>query len=396
MTRGLLHLASAAVALVLPTLAPANCFPPKSFSQIGLQFSQYVLAPETAQATPGSVVGRFWQPGIRVSTNEGTCDETKWLTRCYDCNLPHPGPVYYIDGVLGQMPCFSGCPSEDMIVLVQDRVPYGGGLFAVGRVDEIPGGVPRFDFSRIDTDWTLAPIPRPHITLSEVQGSTLHLDMTFDDPAPGYFGLPNADPTETITAIYLLTFEGAAPPIHRASWTLVKGFTYLGGMTTGSVNIFSACPGNSEAIRFVATALELDGGQFVTDYVSDAVPVSCTAEVPAGAGHLPETGTGALTVRRSPAGELTLDWGAACASPAYEVYEGVLGNWIDTVPMTCAVTSPTWTFPEPLHDAYYLVVPYTNSASAPQVEGSYGLKSDGSERAQSPSACRSQWIVPCP
>jgi hypothetical protein len=172
----------------------------------------------------------------------------------------------------------------------------------------------------------------------------------------------------------------------------------LGGTTTGSADILSACPGSDEAIRFVAAALELDGGEFLTDYVSAGVAVSCTAQTPAGAGRLPETGTGAMTVRRSPAGELTLDWGAACEppSPTYEVYEGILGDWIDMVPITCFLTSPTLTFPEPAHDAYYLVVPYANRVRPPQVEGSYGLRSDGTERAPSPSACRPQWIVPCP
>ena len=398
MTRGILTLAAAAAAFAAPTLASANCFPPKSFSQIGTQFSQYVLLPENAEASTLSVIGRFWQPGWRVSTNEGSCDETKWLTRCYDCTPEHDGAIYFVQGLLGQMQCFSGCPSNEMIVLIQDRIPNGGGIFAAGRVDEIPNGFPRFDFSRIEKDWTLVPIPKPHVVVSEIEGSTLRLGMTFADPINGYYGLDDAFPTETISAIHLLTFEGLAPPVNRSAWTPVARFMYQGGITTGSANLTGVCPGSEESIRFVAAALEFDNGQFLTDYVSAGVPVSCTVQVPGGAGRLPETGQGALGLARSGPDELTLTWGTACqaTNPLYEVYQGVLGEWVDPIPLSCALNGTSYTVTAPPHDAYYLVVPYANRVRPPQVEGSYGLRSDGTERPPSTQACRTQYIVPCP
>jgi len=389
-----------AVALLLLATGPAraNCFPPKSFSQIGLQFSQYVLSPSRATATTDSVIGRFWQPGARQTTGEGTCDETRWLTRCYDCTPDHTGPVYYVDGVLGQMPCFSGCPQGSMIVLLQDRVPQAGGLFAVGRVTEIPSGVPRFDFSRIEEDWRLIPIPAPNVSITEPEAGTLRVGVTFPDPALGYFGLENTRASDTITAIHLLTWEGISPPADRSAWTTIGRFTYRGGITTGSANIEHACPGSDESIRFIAGALELDGGQVVTDYVSAPVPVSCTALIPAGAGRLPESGPDALSIARDPAGDLHLAWGAACApaAPTFEVYAGELGSWDDLSPVTCGIADNALVLTPPQGSTYYLVVPYANRVRPPQVEGSYGVRGDGSERPPSAFACRPQWIVPCP
>ena len=397
MIRGLPKLAFAVIALAVPAAARANCYPVKPFSQIGNQLSNYVLFPENAQATPGTVIGRFWQPGMRFSTNEGSCDETRWLTRCYDCPVPNHGPVYQVDGVLGDMPCLAGCPDGEMIVLLQDLVPNVGGLFAVGRVTEIPGSYPRFDYSRIEKNWGLVPIPPPQVhNVDVIDGSTLRVEMLFDDPVFGYFTTGEGFPTETISAIRVYTFSGITPPVNRASWTQVARFPYLGGLTAGTANILGACPDSEESLRFVAAAVELDDGQFVTDYVSAASQVSCTAQAPVGAGHVPESGTDAMRVSRSNTGDLTLDWTEACTVGAlYEVYQGILGEWADPQPITCGVNAQTFSFREPEESAYYLVVPYVNRIRPPIAEGSYGRLRDGSERPVSAYACRPQLIVPC-
>jgi len=396
-TPRILQLVAAALVAVAVRPVQANCFPPKTFSQVGLQDSYYVLAPENSVATTTSVIGRFWQPGERTSTGEGTCDETRWLTRCYDCTPDHEGPVYYVDGVLGDMPCFSGCPTGSMIVLLQDRTASAGGIFAVGRVTELTGGVPRFDFSRLETDWRMIPIPQPIVNVSEPEGGTLRLGVTFADPGLGYFGLDSSRASDTITAIHLLTWEGISPPPNRSAWTTIGRFAYHGGITVGSANIQHACPGSEEAIRFVAAALELDNGQVLTDYVSAAVPVSCTAAIPAGAGHVPESGPEGLLLGKLP-GVLALTWGLACtpAAPTFEVYSGVIGNWEDLSPVTCALAQNGLNVPMPEESTYYLVVPYANRVRPPQVEGSYGFRGDGSERPPSAAACRPQWIVECP
>jgi hypothetical protein len=55
------------------------------------------------------------------------------------------------------------------------------------------------------------------------------------------------------------------------------------------------------------------------------------------------------------------------------------------------------TFTEPAGNAYFLVVPTSINLIPPDVEGSYGLLSDGSERPRSSQACiAEQAIVPCP
>jgi len=283
-------------------------------------------------------------------------------------------------------------------VLLQDRRSHAGGVFAVGRITEITGGVPRFDFSRIDTDWRMIPIPPPLVSLAETEGSTLRLGMTFGDPALGYFGLDVTRASDTITAFHVLTWEGISPPADRSAWTPVGRFAYHGGITAGSANIEHACPGSEESIRFIAAALELDDGQMLTDYVSAAVPVSCTASLPAGAGRLPETGPDALSIVRASWGDLTLAWGTACApnAPTFEVYSGVIGSWDDLTPVTCAVAQNSLILPSPDESTFYLVVPYANRVRPPQVEGSYGLRGDGTERPPALQACRPQWIVACP
>jgi hypothetical protein len=124
----------------------------------------------------------------------------------------------------------------------------------------------------------------------------------------------------------------------------------------------------------------------------------CIPERWYGGGHVPESGSGALRVSRSAAGELTLSWGSSCVTNnGYAVYEGVLGDWTSHIPLSCGATFPTMTFTEPAGNAYFLVVPTSINLIPPDVEGSYGLLSDGSERPRSSQACiAEQAIVPCP
>ena len=132
--------------LLLPLLAQnparASCFG-AGFSQVSFGNYHYVLLPAGPEGTDDSLVGRFWQLGT-PALNQGNCDETNWLHRCgTDCTIVSDGPAFYVDGDLQNMPCSPACPQGEMVLLLEDRAPYGE--FVVARVDDPP--VRQFDFS---------------------------------------------------------------------------------------------------------------------------------------------------------------------------------------------------------------------------------------------------------
>jgi hypothetical protein len=380
-----------ALLLLLIPLGPARatCIPIR-FSQIASASYHYVLLPAGSPGTDDSLVGRFWQAGS-PAVNQGNCDETQWLVRCgNDCTVVSDGPAFYIDGHLESMPCNTGCPGGEMAVLLEDRASYGE--FLVARVDEMPSQL--FDYSRLGVDLRPIAIPRPMVQ-SISGGGTVTVRIA--DPAAGFYGLPGVPATGTITAFRLLTFRGSSPPVFRTSWTEVARFPYNGGVTTGSAFEGDPCPSNDPRPLYLAVALELDGS-VLTDYVS--TPTSggiCIPERWFGGGHAAETGSDALRLSRSTGGELTLTWGPSCVTPnGSAVYEGALGDWASHVPRSCAAVSPV-TFSETAGDAYYLVVPQMVNIVPPDVEGSYGLLRDGSERPPGAQACiPQQGIVACP
>ena len=119
-----------------------------------------------------------------------------------------------------------------------------------------------------------------------------------------------------------------------------------------------------------------------------------TAVVPAGS--VPDgnavTDQG-LSVALLPGGEIALSWGASCLSTDtdYEVYEGQAGSFADHTPRFCSTGGATTvTFTPAAGSTYYLVVPRNATR-----EGSYGLRSDSSERPRGPSPCLEQSLGQC-
>jgi hypothetical protein len=383
------------VAFLLPLIAlspaRANCYPtPIRFSQVATGTYHYVLLPAGSQATDTSLVGRFWQLG-NTAVNQGDCDETNWLHRCgTDCTVQSDGPAFWIDGDLESMPCNPGCPSGEMVVLLEDLNYYGE--FLAARVDESPGTL--FDYSRLGVDLRPIAIPPP-VVLSSTPDGTVTVRMA--DPAPGFYGLPGVPATGTITAFRLLTFRGNVPPVSRTAWTEAARFPYTGGTTTGTAFVGDPCPSNDPRPLQIATALELEG-TVLTAYVSaPKTTAMCPTERAYGGGHAAETGSDALHLSRSADGELTLTWGPPCVTPnGFAVYEGVLGDWTSHVPLSCYAVSPA-TISEPAGNAYYLIVPEQVNINSPDFEGSYGLLRDGSERPRGTQTCiPDQYIVACP
>jgi hypothetical protein len=141
-----------------------------------------------------------------------------------------------------------------------------------------------------------------------------------------------------------------------------------------------------------------NGGTTFSHYFSDAAwPTSAQlrdfAFVPA-AGSVPDGGggTGTPLLVSLAAGNLTLTWGTSCApgDGDYEVYEGTLVSPFayGHAQKQCSTGGATTAnFAAPTGSAYYLIVP-RNAVS----EGSYGLKSDGSEIPPGALACAPQVV----
>jgi hypothetical protein len=308
-------------------------------------------------------------------------------------------PAFWISGVIGSNECqASGCIADEMILLLEER--GWGGLFAIARVDEGAGAF-LYDFSRLGRDIGLTAIPRPIVTSSAYHGSILHLGVRFDDPAPGFYGLPGVPATGTITAINLYSRVGTTPdPLERSRWTFRARFPYVGGVTTGTIDLGdSVCPGGGYHFA-MAAALEFDGGQSETYYVSTPFSPACIPEITTGASRVSEVGADALHISRDASGALALSWGAVCfpLDASYSVYEGTIGDWTSHAPRTCAAPGTTAVLTPSPDSSYYLVVPYALNYSGPSwnFEGSYGLLGDGTERSPSTAACAEQWVQECP
>ena len=102
-----------------------------------------------------------------------------------------------------------------------------------------------------------------------------------------------------------------------------------------------------------------------------------------------------LEIALEPSGDITLTWGPSCSGgdTDYEIYEAFLTALAVPAPITCGTggtTTYTFTPAFPNAPQYYVVVPRN-----PFSEGSYGLRSDGSERPASSSACMPQVIGTC-
>jgi len=145
----------------------------------------------------------------------------------------------------------------------------------------------------------------------------------------------------------------------------------------------------------VATAKRFDTRENLNPALRPLLTVEYTAVSPAG--RVPDGGPGAgppLTVTGTGTGDLRLTWGASCLATDtdYEVYAGTIGTFSSYSPLACSTSGATsLTFTPAADSRFYLVLP-RNTAR----EGSYGVDSQGSERAPGSAACLPQAIGTCP
>jgi hypothetical protein len=144
---------------------------------------------------------------------------------------------------------------------------------------------------------------------------------------------------------------------------------------------------DAESLGSFATAAAWPPGSQLRDFAVSAPLV--VGAVPGGN----EVAGVPLTVRKEAGGTMVLQWGAACGEGAvdYIVYRGSIGAWAATVPETCSTGGArVWSAPYPQASSFFLVVGRSDAA-----EGSYGLRSDGSPRPVSASACVPQETGSC-
>ena len=159
-----------------------------------------------------------------------------------------------------------------------------------------------------------------------------------------------------------------------------SGFTHTVGSFQGRMDVD---PG-PEAVDLVSQ--ELGDNMFV----STLSPVAIPGAVPDG----DEVAGVPLTLRRISATAIEFSWGASCGAALttdYELYEGVLGNFANTLPRTCTSGGATiLNITVGAGNRFYLVVPTRDG-----FEGSYGTNSAGIERPQSLSYCLEQSTASC-
>jgi len=101
-----------------------------------------------------------------------------------------------------------------------------------------------------------------------------------------------------------------------------------------------------------------------------------------------------LTVARAEGANITLSWSPSClpTDHDYEIYEGVLGHFASHTALFCTTGGATEKTVVPgLGGRYYLLVPRNSD-----VEGSYGLDSEGWERPPGQSFCLPRVLGVCP
>ncbi len=87
-------------------------------------------------------------------------------------------------------------------------------------------------------------------------------------------------------------------------------------------------------------------------------------------------------------------WQASClgTDDSHALYEGTLGDFTSHLPVTCSTGGGnSWSFTPLAGNRYFLIVPRNATR-----EGSYGTRSNGSERQPSASACLPQLVAACP
>jgi hypothetical protein len=263
------------------TDASAACNPTKDFKTAFGSADHFLNFPGDADTTIGgpALIGRFWQSGARGAANEGVgCPEVTYLL-----DLGGPIAVFGQMGgdILGTGGCDNtGCPAfgSDLITLIQTLSTDGSkAYYAVGKVNDLNLG--EYDYGRGGTDWQVAEVPRPRVTMSSRTGGTVTLNLSFDPPAGAYGQADGYAPESILTGYQVVRFEGTADPGRApAAWTNIGALIPVGS-TGATLGGFEAVCGGTTNDVFIAMRPVFDNGQFSGDYVGASTRIECDPAV---------------------------------------------------------------------------------------------------------------------
>jgi len=268
MMRALRVLVLVAVVAALASPSFANCLPNKYAGQVSdVNGYGYTFFTNSSNAY-SDMVGRYWQPGSRSTTNEGADVIDNWL-------LNYGADTFEMDLALSNGNMASGCPGGELVTVIQAVAKNGKGAeFAVGRVTELSGPRTDFDYTRTEVSWTMAPVPAPPMNASKV-GTVLTLNGALPDPSAVFHGLTGVQYTGTITGVRLMRAAGATTPgAAVANWTY-QGISGAAGLAFGPLTFdCSTLPAGHDL--YYATQLQFVDG-VLADFVGTPTQIKCNS-----------------------------------------------------------------------------------------------------------------------
>lgn len=289
MKRKLALMAAAAIAFAMvASPAAANCLFANQFKQFSGDGIYGYIAFGAGESDPGGTFsnahrGKFWLLGSG-GNNGASCDPNSqaganpapgWLTWYF---------YWYLNGDLTNG-CVAGCPSDgDMAIIVEDEIDGGANArFAVLVPNYRPTRGIQYDMSpgtspNQDQNWpqfvNAVDLPRPRVTSSSRNGTTVDLNISFDDVFGGYYdGDRGTNPGDVITGInlYQQTRQKADAAPGRDS---ADGWSLATTVANGGSTALGVDCSDPTTLVHLAAGLQLADG-FTSDLVSAATVVEC-------------------------------------------------------------------------------------------------------------------------
>lgn len=313
------------VGILLTPQAAAQCSHARGFASSGLpnEFDIVKIDPTGAENT-GNEIGRFWlsQNSLLLNNFDGRCpsqhEEYPWWKLK---DAPNRG----VQGQIATPWCIvSACADGDMTLVVEDYGALGvDAYFIAFRVDETPGPLRWWDFSRVDPRpspslLTMHAFPVPTVTgIHAIGAGDLSVDLVFPDIAGNVHAVSGPDDTPLPASSVVQSYDlyqsiGPDDPGRDAdAWVLLDQRAYDDGSEETSVVVL--CPQAGEVVH-LALGLTFEGGAgpaVVSGLVGRAVSVTC--------GPLAEAGVDVTVECSGPGGTpVTLNAGGSQGAISYE------------------------------------------------------------------------------